>query len=122
MERSVQFGAISASASPWIRLKPASSTWDGPKTSFKLLIVFLLILYTNLAVWYKELDALRPALVIAVAAIVTLVVDLGQGRRAFRLSRPQGLVLLAFLAVCFISSFDAIYARLAFERTSDVLK
>jgi O-antigen ligase len=86
------------------------------------MIVFLLILYSSIAVWYKPLVALRPALVIAVGALLMLIIELGQTGRSVRLLRPQGILLLSFLAVCFISSFDAFWPHLAFDRTSDVLK
>jgi O-antigen ligase len=101
---------------------PAAKVDDGPKTSFRLVVVFLLILYSSIAVWYKPLDALRPALVVALGALLMLIIELGQTGKTFRLSRPQGILLLAFLAVCFVSSFDAFWPRLGFNTTSDVVK
>src|SRR6266849_3769296 len=121
MEQYIEFGPI-AQARPWTRAVPAATVEDGPKISFRLTILFLLILYSNIAVWYKPIEVLRPALVVALAAIVMLVVELGQIGQSFRLSRPQGMLLLAFLAVCFVSSFDAFWPKLAFDRTSDVVK
>jgi len=121
MEQTVEFGLI-ARAGRWTRPASEVTTEDGPRLSFKLVILFLLILYSNIAVWYKPIEVLRPALVVAVGAIVMLVVELGRTRQSFRLSRPQGLLLIAFLAVCFVSSFDAFWPRLAFDRTSDVVK
>ena len=94
----------------WIREIPATTT-DGPKISFKLLILFLLMLYSNVAVIFKQLDAFRPVQVVAVAAIVMMLVELGTARERFRLAWPQSLVLLAFLGVAALSSFSAIYAR-----------
>jgi O-antigen ligase len=121
MQKSVEFGTISP-ASPWIRVVAPTKAGNGPKTSFRLMILFLLILYSSIAVWFKSLDALRPALVVAVAALLMLLVELAQSGQGFRLSPPQGILLLAFLAVCFVSSFDAFWPRLAFDRTSDVIK
>src|SRR5260370_25979329 len=121
MEQSIELGRV-AQARPWTRAVPAVTVEDGPRTSFKLAILFLLILYSNIAVWYKPIEVLRPALIVAIAALVTLVVELGQIGQSFRLSRPQVLLPLAFLAVCFVSSFDAFWPRLAFERTLDVVK
>ena len=121
MEQTVEFGLMSR-AGRWTRPASEVKTDDGPTLSFKLVILFLLILYSNIAVWYKPIEVLRPALVVAVGAIVMLVVELGRTRQSFRLSRPQGLLLIAFLAVCFVSSFDAFWPRLAFDRTSDVVK
>ena len=91
----------------WVREIPIVTSGDGAKVAFKLLIVFLLILYSQIAFAYKELDALRPALVIALSAIFMLVVELSQARQNFRFMWPQGALLIAFLAVCFVSSFSA---------------
>src|ERR1041385_6437294 len=123
MEQTVEFGPISR-AHRWARPVPETAVEDtpGPGLSFKLVILFLLILYSNIAVWYKPIEILRPALVVALGAILMLIVELGRTRQSFRLSRPQGFLLVGFLAVCFVSSFDAFWPRLAFERTSDVLK
>src|SRR5690348_15268015 len=121
MQESVEFGTISP-VSPWIRVAAKTNAGNGPKTSFRLMILFLLILYSSIAVWFKSLDALRPALVVAVAALLMLVVELPRSGQGFRISHPQGILLLAFLAVCFVASFDAFWPRLAFDRTSDVIK
>src|SRR5205823_1834326 len=94
----------------------------GPKIAFKLLLLFLLFLYSNIAVVYKPLDALRPGVVIAVAAIFMMVIEIGQSHRRFQLAWPQGLLLVSFLALAFVSSFDAMWVRLAFERTTDIAK
>src|ERR1041385_3639740 len=91
VQRSVEFGATSPRVSPWIRVVPAAKVDDGPKTSFRLVVVFLLILYSSIAVWYKPLDALRPALVVALGALLMLIIELGQTGKTFRLSRPQGI-------------------------------
>lgn len=90
--------------------------------AFKLLLFFLLFLYSNIAVAYKGLEDYRPAATVAVAAILMMLVELGQARRKFHLMWPQGLLLVAFLALAFVSSFDAMWARLAFDQTSDLAK
>src|SRR5439155_14610061 len=82
----------------------------------------LLMLYSNVAVIFKQLDAFRPVQVVAVAAIVMMLVELGTARERFRLAWPQSLVLLAFLGVAALSSFSAIYARQAFNTTADFSK
>jgi O-antigen ligase len=121
MEQSFEFGSI-AQPRRWMRSIPAAGIEEQPKTSFTLLVVFLLILYSSIAVWYKPLEVLRPALVVALAALVMLVIELGQTGQRFKLSRPQGVLLFAFLAVCFVASFDAFWPHLAFDRTADVIK
>lgn len=123
MEQSIEFGATTPRVGKWIRVAPSTQTAEeGPKSSFRLMIVFLLILYSSIAVWFKQLDALRPALVVAVGALLMLGMELAQTGRAFKLSRPQGVLLLAFLAVCFVSSFNAFWPRLGFDTTLEVVK
>ncbi len=129
MEHYLEVDASGATLTPralrftWVRENTQqSSVSEGPKVAFKLLILFLLTLYSNIAVVYKALDPFRPALVVALAAIFMLVVELGQSHRRFYFLGPQGFLLVAFLGVAFVSSFDAMWARLAFDRTSDIGK
>src|SRR5215831_21071552 len=122
MERSLEYQLLLKRPRALVRESPVAAT-DGPKISFKLLLLFLLTLYSNIAVIYKDrLDAYRPALVIAVAALFMMVVELGQNRQSFRLMWPEGAMLIAFLGVCIVSSFGAIYVRHAVEQTSDFAK
>ena len=122
MERSLQCELTLPRPNRWVRELPAATATDGPKTAFRLLLVFLLILYSSVAILFPALNALRPALIVALAAIGMMVLELGQTGRSFRLLWPQGALLFTFLAVAFVSSFDAMWAKLAFERTSDIAK
>ncbi|HYR92457.1 MAG TPA: O-antigen ligase family protein [Terriglobia bacterium] len=121
MQTSLECRVPAINTRRWIREVPAAST-DGPKISFKLLILFLLMLYSNVAVIFKQLDVFRPVQVVAVAAIIMMVVELGMARQRFRLAWPQSLLLLAFLGIAALSSFSAIYARQAFNTTADFSK
>src|SRR5215831_11911078 len=122
MERSLEYQLLLKRPHTLVREYPLAAT-DGPKISFKLLLLFLLTLYSNIAVIYKDqLDAYRPALVIAVAALFMMVVELCQKRQGFRLMWPQGAMLIAFLGVCAVSTVGAIYMRHAFEQTSEFAK
>jgi putative inorganic carbon (hco3(-)) transporter len=106
----------------WVREIPAASS-NGPKIAFVLFIAFLVMLYSNIAVIYKaQLDALRPTLVVALSALSMMVIELGQKRQAFRLMWPQGVLLIAFLGVCVVSTFNAIYIRHAADTTIDFAK
>jgi O-antigen ligase len=106
----------------WIREAPAATS-DGPAVAFALFVAFLMMLYSNVAVIYHEqLDAFRPTLVVAVAALFMMVVELGQARRSFNLMWPQGTLLLALLGVCVVSTFSAIYVSHALEQTADFAK
>jgi putative inorganic carbon (hco3(-)) transporter len=122
MEHSFEYRLPLKRSHAWAREVPAASI-DGPKIAFKLLLLFLLTLYSNVALIYKDrLEAYRPALVIAFAALFMMVIELGQNRQSFRLMWPQGAMLIAFLGVCVVSSFGAIYVRHAVEQTSEFSK
>src|SRR6266566_1228809 len=79
MERSIDYPIIGAAPRRWRREAPAVVVTEGPKIAFKLLILFLLVLYSNVSVIY-QLDAYRPALVIAMAALGMMVLELVQLR------------------------------------------
>src|SRR5437867_5548529 len=106
----------------WARPIPVEAIGDGPRIAFWILILFLLVLYSNVAVAYPELSELRPALVIGMASLLMLIVDLARTRHSFRLTMPQGILLIIFLGACFVSSFNAFWPRYAFEKTADVAK
>lgn len=102
----------------WVRESPIVAN-EGPKIAFALFIVFLVMLYSNVTVIFKQLDAFRPTLLVALGALSMMVIELGQTRQSFKLSWPQGSLLLALLGACVVSTFGAIYARRAAETTVD---
>src|SRR5262245_24591687 len=75
----------------------------GPRLSFALLILFLVLLYSNIAQVFPALESVRPALVVALAAVFLLVVELGASRQHLRLTWPQGYLLLAFIGIAGVS-------------------
>src|SRR5690348_10372808 len=111
-----------AASSRWfIREVPAVST-NGPKISFALLIVFLLMLYSSIAIVLPQLNSLRPVLLVAAATLAMLVIELPQTAQGFRFARPQTFLLIAFLGIAVASTFTALYMRLAFNTTLDFSK
>src|SRR5438105_3750042 len=122
MERSLQHELILPAPGRWIREAAPATEAGATKLSFKLLILFLLILYSNIAIAIPQLDAFRPALVVAVAAIVMLFLELGQSGQTFRFMWPHGILVVAFLAACFFSSFSAFWPGYAFNKSTDVAK
>jgi O-antigen ligase len=122
MERSIEYPLSGPQRRQWTReAAPVADSGEGPKIAFKLLIVFLLVLYSNVSVIYS-LDAYRPALVIAVAALVMMVVELGQLRQSFKLMWPQSAMVLAFFGACIISTPMAFWVSHALDQTIDVGK
>jgi putative inorganic carbon (hco3(-)) transporter len=122
VEHSLQHELTISAPRRWRREALAAMEGEGPRIAFKLLIVFLLILYSNIAIVYPELDVFRPALIVAVGAILMLFVELGQARHAFRFLWPQGALLIGFLGICFLSSFSAFWPGYAFGKTADLAK
>lgn len=122
MERSIEYPLSGPRPRRWTRVAaPAADSGDGPKIAFKLLIVFLLVLYSNVSVIFS-LDAFRPALVIAVSALVMMVIELGQLRQSFKLMWPQSAMVLAFFGACIISTPMAFWVSHALDQTIDVGK
>src|SRR5215470_19163816 len=121
MERSIEFPMTGAAPRRWRREAPAIVATEGPKIAFKLLLLFLLVLYSNVSVIYK-LDAYRPAMLIAVAALAMMVIELGQLRQSFKLMWPQSAMVLAFFGACIISTPMAFWVSHALDQTIDVGK
>jgi O-antigen ligase len=121
MDRSMNFPMAGVQHRRWVREAPVVSESDGPKIAFKLLIVFLLVLYSNVSVIFK-LDAYRPALVIAVAALGMMVIELGQLRQSFKLMWPQSAMVIAFFGACVLSTPTAFWVSHALDQTIDVGK
>lgn len=120
MQTSLELRLPSA-RSRFIREVPVVAT-AGPKVAFMLLVVFLLMLYSSIAIMLPQLNPLRPVLVVAVGALGMLVFELGRSRQSLSFTRPQTLLLIAFLGVAAISTTTAIYAKQAFETTLDFSK
>jgi O-antigen ligase len=122
MERSIEYPLSGPRPHRWTRAAaPAADSGEGPKIAFKLLIVFLLVLYSNVSIIFA-LDAFRPALVIAVSALVMMVIELGQLRQSFKLMWPQSAMVLAFFGACIISTPMAFWVSHALDQTIDVGK
>lgn len=100
----------------------ADAAGTGMNVSFKFLLVFILILYSNIAQAYPALELFRPALTVGLGGIFIMVVELAIARRSFRLAWPESYLLLAFLGVCVISGFSALYLRSAFDTTTNFSK
>src|SRR5215471_8530037 len=122
MSESIEYQLPLKRSRRWTREMPATAN-DGPKLAYALFIAFLIMLYSNVAVIYHEqLDSYRPTLVIALAALLMMVVELGHARQSFKLMWPQGVLLLALLGACVVSTFGSIYVRHAADQLADFAK
>src|SRR5436190_18013451 len=100
---------------------PAVST-RGPKFAFSLLIVFVLMLYASVSIVLPQLNAYRPVLLVAAAALGTLAIELALAKQSLRVIWPQTILLIAFLGVAVVSTFSALYVKKAFDTTFDFSK
>src|SRR5215475_6146577 len=124
MDRSIEYPFNGARPRRWSREASPTVTAaeaEGPKIAFTLLVLFLLVLYSNVSVIYK-LDAYRPAMLIAIAALGMMVVELGQLRQSFKVMWPQSAMVLAFFGACIISTPMAFWVSHALDQTIDVGK
>jgi O-antigen ligase len=121
MERSIEYPLVHPQQGRWIRHASVVTEGEGPKFSFALLIVFLMVLYSNVSVVY-QLDAYRPAMMIAIAALGSMVIELGQLRQSFKLMWPQSAMVIAFFGACLLSIPTAIWPGNAFDQTLELGK
>jgi putative inorganic carbon (hco3(-)) transporter len=105
-----------------IRFTERSRTASWAPASYWLLLVFLFLLYANLPFVMPAFDALRPAKVVAGAAIVMLIAERAFARERFEFAWPEGGLLLGFLGAAALSCLTALWPRLAAESVSDLLK
>jgi O-antigen ligase len=90
--------------------------------SYWLLLAFLFLLYANLPIVMPALDPLHLAKVVAALALVALVAERAFARESLDFARPEGWLLLGFLAATALSSVTALWPRHAAESVSDLLK
>ena len=94
---------------------------DEPPSSaaMKLLMLFILVMYSSIGMLVPAANAVRPAMTIAIGAVIMTFVELGKTGKGFRIAWPESGMLVALLAVCTISSFSAIWLAQGVATTSD---
>jgi putative inorganic carbon (HCO3(-)) transporter len=97
-------------------------TTEGMSLAYKCVLVFLLLLYSNLPLLFPAAEAVRPAQLIALLAVATLVTELAFARRGFNPAWPEGVLVVCFLGAAALSSVSALWARHAAEAVSDMVK
>ena len=90
--------------------------------AYWLLLVFLALLYSNLPLLMPSLEAIRPAKLVAGAALIMLLVETVFARKSFEFAWPEGFLLLGFLGSAALSSLTALWVRQAVEAVSDLMK
>ena len=73
MEQSLEYQLLRRPRA-WAREAPAIAITEGPKWAFRLLLLFLVVLYSNITVIYKSLETFRPAALMGLAAIAMMAI------------------------------------------------
>jgi O-antigen ligase len=94
----------------------------GPSVAFKLLALFLLIMYSSIGLLFPVTNGLRPAMALAIGAVLMMFIELGQTRTPFRLAWPESGMLITMLAISAVSTVGAIYVTQAAETTLDLAR
>jgi putative inorganic carbon (HCO3(-)) transporter len=90
--------------------------------SYRLLLVFLLLLYANTPFLFPALEVIRPAALVGGAALFALLGEMMFGTRKFEAAWPEGALLAAFVAAAALSCLTALWPRYAVDWVSDLVK
>jgi len=90
--------------------------------AFWLLILFFIVLYSNLALLVPALAVLHPALAVGGLALVALLFEKASGRQSIEIIRPDTYFLFGFVAVAGLSISGAFWQGYAFAATLDLAK
>src|SRR5262245_35892808 len=88
----------------------------------KLLIVFLVLMYSSIGALVPAVESVRPAMTVAIGALLFTFIEVTKRRTGFRMSWPEGTMLFLMLGVSIVSMFGAIYLRQAAETTLNFTK
>jgi len=91
-------------------------------SAMKLLVLFVLLLYSGIGAIYPGVESVRPALVVALGAVVFTFIESAKNGTSFRMSAPEGMMLVLFLGVTVLSTFGAIYLTQAAVTTMNFAK
>jgi len=90
--------------------------------AFKLVIVFIVLLFSNVAQMFPILDAVRPAQTVGGLAVLALIYEKLAGRQRFDFAFPDGLLLAGFLAGALLSTLGAVWPAYALQAAQDFAK
>ncbi len=90
--------------------------------AYKLLILFLLVLYSSIARQFPALDAVRPAQIVASLALLALIIEKALTWQHFEMIWPESYLLLTFVGVAGLSVFNAMWVPWALQSFADLAK
>ncbi len=90
--------------------------------SFKFLIVFFILLYSNLSLAFPVLDFVRPAQTVGGLALAFLLYEKLTAGQSLDWAWPQGALLAGFVFAAGLSVFGAVWPAYALEAVSNLVK
>jgi len=94
----------------------------GTTLSYSLLVVFVILLYSQLPMLLPFLEVARPVYVVGGAGMVAVLIETMLSRRDFRFVWPESYLLVGFVAAAGLSCFNALWTRYAVDNTVDLIK
>ncbi|MBI4458509.1 MAG: O-antigen ligase family protein [Acidobacteria bacterium] len=94
----------------------------GTVLSYRLLLLFFVLLYSQLPSLIPALAAIRLVYIVGAAAILTVVIERMVSRRGLEFVWPESHLLLGFVAAAALSCFSALWMHYAVDSTLDLLK
>src|SRR5690348_14858350 len=89
---------------------------------FFFLAAFLFMLYASPAFLFPALAVIHPAQVAGIGAMAVLIMQKRVWSEDWRFVRPEGTLLLIFMAGVMLSCLGAFWPKLAVETTMTLLK
>jgi len=102
--------------------RSAKGTGASAPASYWLLLIFLFLLYANLPFVLPVTEVLRPAKIVAGAALAALLAEAMFGKRTLGFAWPEGSLLAGFVAVAALSCLTALWPAYAVAALSDLVK
>jgi O-antigen ligase len=102
--------------------RSAKGTGASAPASYWLLLIFLFLLYANLPFVLPVTEVLRPAKIVAGAALAALLAEAMFGKRTLGFAWREGSLLAGFVAVAALSCLTALWPAYAVAALSDLVK
>lgn len=92
------------------------------RASYWLFLAFLLLVYANTPFLLPAAEVLRPAKVVALLALLSLIGETVMGHKQLEFAWPEGGLLIAFLGAAALSCLTALWPGYATENVGDLAK
>ena len=97
-------------------------TVDDFRWSYRFLLLFLILVYTNTPFILPALEVLHPAKIVAGLAIIAVLFEAMSGHTRLTLALPEGAWLITFLDAAVLSCLTALWPSYAVTTVTELLK